>query len=431
MGAFLDIALANLFVAALLALLASAAGLWGRRPAITHALWLLVFLKLITPPLFHVAIPWPEPSVPSDEPFGMVAPIVEEPAPLPLVPLPEPELPHEVNELPVVPEAFALEPLAFPELPKLDAFAMPPQNAPVVDAATAWPWGELVGSLWLAGSCVWLSLARGECGDFNDCFDSLNHAGFRSTVARELADCLRVRCPQVYVLPGNISPMLWTLGRTPRLFLPAGLLERLSPDQLATLLVHELAHWKRRDDRVRWLEIAVLAVYWWCPLVWWARRELHQAEEECCDAWVVAVLPEAAKTYALALVETVEFLSEAPADLPLVASGVGRVRLLKRRLAMILQANPRALTLTGMLGVAAWHWRCCRWSQLGPNATTRRRRRQRTKRTGVRCRDKTRRNASKAGRKTPTSLIAFARISRKHNRNWNDVSRKSSSALTN
>jgi hypothetical protein len=171
-------------------------------------------------------------------------------------------------------------------------------------------------------------------------------------LARGLAGTLQVRCPEVCVIHANVSPMLWTLGRSPRLLLPAGLLERLSADQLTTLLGHELAHWRRRDDRIRWLELVVLALYWWCPLVWWARRELNQAEEECCDAWVVSILPDSAKAYALALVETVDFLSGAPA-LPVLASGLGRVRLLKRRLTMILQGKtPRALTFTGLLGVA-------------------------------------------------------------------------------
>ena len=27
------------------------------------------------------------------------------------------------------------------------------------------------------------------------------------------------------------------------------------------------------------------------PVVWWARREIHLAEESCCDSWVVSVLP--------------------------------------------------------------------------------------------------------------------------------------------
>src|SRR5438128_984365 len=41
-----------------LALVAAAVGSL-RRPALTHSLWLLVLLKLITPPLFTVAIPRP------------------------------------------------------------------------------------------------------------------------------------------------------------------------------------------------------------------------------------------------------------------------------------------------------------------------------------------------------------------------------------
>ena len=89
-------------------------------------------------------------------------------------------------------------------------------------------------------------------------------------------------------------------------------------------------------------------LYWWHPVVWWARQKLHEAEEECCDAWVVSVLPESARAYAIALVETVDFLSEAGVALPLGASGIGEVRDLKRRLTMIMRGStPRALTWSG------------------------------------------------------------------------------------
>src|SRR5262249_57436236 len=115
---------------------------------------------------------------------------------------------------------------------------------------------------------------------------------------------------------------------------------------------HELAHWRRRDHWVRWLELAALTLYWWCPLVWWAKEQLQQSEEECCDAWVVAALPGAARDYALALVETVDFLSGARAVLPPAASGLGHVHLLRRRVTMILRGRtPRALTGTGLFAV--------------------------------------------------------------------------------
>lgn len=352
MSTFLEIALANLIVAALLAFLASAAGLWGRRPALTHALWLLVFIKLITPPFFHVAIPWPESHVQVEEPLALAPWPADEPAAAPVLP-PIPVVPQDVVEAPNMPEELEFDFAPLAELPPI-AVQMPVLDEPIVESEFVMPWLDLIGMFWLTGTCVWLFLAARRVWRFQRLLRIAEPASSSvHALASELADCLNVRCPEVLVLPGNFSPMLWAPAGAPRLYLPAKLIERLSQEQLATLLVHELAHWKRRDDRVRWLEIAVLALYWWCPLVWWARRELHQSEEECCDAWVVAVLPEAAKTYALALVETVEFLSETPADLPLVASGVGRVRLLKRRLSMILQGKtPRALTLTGMLGVA-------------------------------------------------------------------------------
>src|SRR5207248_9487495 len=117
------------------------------------------------------------------------------------------------------------------------------------------------------------------------------------------------RCPDVALVPACISPLLWALGRVPRLLLPAELWQRLTPEQRDTLLAHELAHLRRGDPWVRRLELLALGLYWWHPVAWWARRELAAAGEECCDAWVVWALPEAAPAYAAALVETVAFLS--------------------------------------------------------------------------------------------------------------------------
>jgi multidrug efflux pump subunit AcrB len=77
-------------------------------------------------------------------------------------------------------------------------------------------------------------------------------------------------------------------------------------------------------------------LYWWLPVAWWARRQIQQAEEECCDAWVVWTLPALAKAYAKALLQTVDFLDARPA-LPPVASGIGHVHFLKRRLTMIVR----------------------------------------------------------------------------------------------
>src|SRR5439155_22158833 len=91
-------------------------------------------------------------------------------------------------------------------------------------------------------------------------------------------------CPQVWLVPGSLPPMVWAVGRA-RVLFPAGLLDRLDGEARASLLAHELAHVRRLDHWVRWLELVVLGLYWWYPLAWLARRQMQAREEECCDAW--------------------------------------------------------------------------------------------------------------------------------------------------
>src|SRR5260370_6476601 len=94
------------------------------------------------------------------------------------------------------------------------------------------------------------------------------------------------------------------------------------------------------------------SLFWWHPILWLARHELREAEEQCCDAWVVWALPGAGRIYALALVETLDFLSETRTPLPSAASGLGHVRDLRRRLSMVMRGKtPPQLGWRGFAGV--------------------------------------------------------------------------------
>jgi hypothetical protein len=152
------------------------------------------------------------------------------------------------------------------------------------------------------------------------------------------------RGPDVWFVPGAVCPMLWApLARPARLLLPAGLWEGLTESQRDTLIVHELAHLRRRDHWVRLVEVAATVLYWWLPVVWWARRRLRDAEEQCCDAWVVWSMPRCTRHYMTAILQAVEFVSEgfvaprATVAVPPMACGMaaGDFRQLKRRLTMI------------------------------------------------------------------------------------------------
>jgi beta-lactamase regulating signal transducer with metallopeptidase domain len=212
----------------------------------------------------------------------------------------------------------------------------------------------LLALAWLGGSAVWLVVAAVRIGRFRRLLQHAEPAPEELIESVEqLAGSMGLReAPGVWLLPGCVSPLLWAIGARARLYLPSKLWYTLDASQREALLLHELAHLRRRDHWVRSLELVVTCLYWWNPVVWLARRALREAEEQCCDAWVVWALPRSAQAYATALLQTVDFLSGARPAVPMAASGIGHLSCLKRRLTMIMQAStPRGLSRAGRLAV--------------------------------------------------------------------------------
>jgi len=370
MSVLLNVTASNVAVAAVLAVFAWSAGRRLRRPALTHALWLLVVVKLLTPPLVPVTV-W-RTTATADVVAPVVAAVVTTQR-TPAAPDSAPTaaaVPIDVDALDVGIDRFPPEGVVADEPPPARFFEPGLNEGALIagdvgqvsnlpeEPSTLATFSMVIAILWLAGSVLWLVVALRRLLGFQKLLCHAEPAPADIVaVAEQLASCIGVRCPPIVMMPGTITPLVWCLAGKPRLVVPAALVNRLDSEQWRTLLAHELAHLRRRDHWVRWLEFAALAVYWWCPLAWWARQQLQQAEEECCDAWVVWALPEAGRTYAAALVETIDFLSGARPVLPVAASGLGHLHLLKRRLTMILRGTtPRALSAGGLamvLGMGA------------------------------------------------------------------------------
>ncbi|MDB5314081.1 MAG: High-affnity carbon uptake protein Hat/HatR [Gemmataceae bacterium] len=322
--------LANLAVAAVLAVPAVAVGRWSRRPAVAHAAWLVVLIKLVTPPLLTI----PLPVLPAATPAAASSPI-SRPAHPPAVPavvvpvLPEPR---------PTPEHIPIRPG-----PAVGSRPTPaPTPGPQPTGRPSLPWDTVVVIVWGAGAAGWgwLTLSRARRFGRLLRFATDPPTELTTAVATAAERIGLARPPQVRVLPGGIAPFVWGIVR-PTLYFPAGLLTRLSADERLTLIVHELAHVRRADHLVRTVEFVTTAAYWWCPLAWYARRELRRFEEEACDAEVAGALPGAGFTYASAVLETIDFLAGARRA-PFPASGIGDTGSLRRRLALILDSpSPR------------------------------------------------------------------------------------------
>jgi beta-lactamase regulating signal transducer with metallopeptidase domain len=336
----LQLGLSNAAGAAVLAAFVAIPALVLRRrsPAAVHALWLVVLLKLVTPPLWTLPVSWPA-AHPDPAPRAEAA-VIEDAGP-----------PFAEWAEDAAPAAAIV-----PEVP-----ADPPTDWWHVAATSA-------GALWAAGSVLCLVLIATRTLRFRRL---LRHAEPVPPDVRLRAEAIAARfgvavCPDVLFVPGAVCPMLWAAFGPPRLLLPRGLWTRLSDEQRDTLIAHELAHLRRRDHWVRLIEVAATVLYWWHPVLWWARRQLRDAEEQCCDAWVVWSVPTpgGVRHYMSAILEAVEFVSEpyvygpnrgasrAPAAVPALASGMGEFRRLERRLWMIRTNEvPRRLGRPGLVGI--------------------------------------------------------------------------------
>lgn len=82
------------------------------------------------------------------------------------------------------------------------------------------------------------------------------------------------------------EPLLVGL-RKPIVALPAGLVGKLSPPEFESVILHELAHAKRRDNWTSAFAHVVTCTFWFYPLLWWIEQRLHRERELACDEMVV------------------------------------------------------------------------------------------------------------------------------------------------
>jgi len=294
-----------------------------RRPAIAHVLWLLVLLRLIAPPVvgFEYAA-WPADTVDS------ASPAIESRPPIAFAETTARSLGNWINLHSKATRADANPVIA---------------NQPAFDAGT-FTASYVIDRLpfVLLGVTILLAfIAAARIVRFRRRIAKLDpgSADLQAIVVDLSHRLALARVPQVRVGTLAGAPFVWNLGPQPTIVLPASFIAAFSSRQLAMILTHELAHLRRRDHWVRLIELVVAITHWWNPLAHWVRRRLHDAEEQCCDAWVAWTFPGETQQYAETLLQASELASPRHARAPWLISPLFRTHPLKARIAMIVQGR--------------------------------------------------------------------------------------------
>lgn len=325
----------NLFVACLIACLASAVGRSGRHATIAHWLWLAVFLKLITPPILFTAI---------TVPHAWTAPL--ESVYRTFVPFSVTATDYPTDQLAsALPGAGDVDSQGLPATP-LEGSSVsggPRLGDPTGPLYFSWDyraWGMLI---WGCGACFIIGRGGLRYARFSKLLhaESVIDENATSIAKRLLGNAMFV--PPVRLISARVSPMLFGIGRQTCIVCPDRLWNSLSNVDREAFLAHELAHFRRRDHWIRWLEWIVTAVYWWFPLVYMARKQLERHEEAACDAYAIASLQTSPRTYAEALLNVVDFLSETKIGIPRLASRMQPTDTLEDRLRLIMATEQRSL----------------------------------------------------------------------------------------
>src|SRR2546425_1464878 len=116
-----------------------------------------------------------------------------------------------------------------------------------------------------------------------------------------LAARLRLRhSPRLRVDRRAVTPFVTGLWK-PILVMPETLPSVIPSEVREALLIHELAHIKRGDILVRWVQNLARLLFFFWPPIWWVCRRLERYAEIACDEWAIRFSSVDPEAYAEAL----------------------------------------------------------------------------------------------------------------------------------
>jgi beta-lactamase regulating signal transducer with metallopeptidase domain len=152
------------------------------------------------------------------------------------------------------------------------------------------------------------------------------NAVVRAARAISLASPLPAKASSAMLEPGLVG--IWR----PVLLLPEGILQRLSPLEMAAIEAHERCHFRRGDNLTAAIHMLIANLFWFHPLLWWLGARLVEERERACDESVLGAGNDP-KIYADSILKVCRFYLHSPLACAAGVSGAN----LKQRLETIME----------------------------------------------------------------------------------------------
>ena len=207
-----QVGLSNACFALLLAVIALVVGATSKRPHLAHLLWMLVLVKLVTPPVFNVPVEFSasRSEIVSAEPRAIES--------------------HFDSNF---------------ERGTVAAFDFQPEPSEKMTVASAWtlskPW---LGMIWLVGTLVIVAWSLARVTRFHRLLRRHSQVaeGRVLRVAQRFSEQLGLKnTPLVSTTVARISPMVWWVGGKVHVVMPQVMIDEMKQEQWRWVLAHEMA----------------------------------------------------------------------------------------------------------------------------------------------------------------------------------------------
>lgn len=116
----------------------------------------------------------------------------------------------------------------------------------------------------------------------------------------------------IHIMESGIAKVPMVIGHLkPLILIPLGMLASLPQAELEAILIHELAHIRRRDYLVNILQSLLEIIFFFNPAILWVSSLIKKEREHCCDDITIATASSKV-VYIKALVACQEYTHEQP-----------------------------------------------------------------------------------------------------------------------